>query len=468
MSKTPSAQRVADIHSDPFITGQQSPTPGADVRKNPFINDGKPRPQSGPDTSDDPFRTGTSAPQSGANVHHDPFRTGSASRPLSTPRRQDDSTVTHDPFLTSSAGASRSASPVRAVDLNAQSDPFHTTSVGRDEREVMKTTNRTKGRQIQRDPFLTHESSTAEGAPTTNDPFMMRSPAASRKAVPPLDDPPGKDNLYEDPFLTGRRSPEIPPSEREVRSKDKFAHDDEGIYSVKKDPFLTHGYKSLPKLPEPGEPPRHDPEEKHDLPMQPYQGPTPQPVNQEEYIIPVWYLAENNWQNCYMRMAEIFHKLTAEFTGIRSTEERTVKATKKERLAHQLYIKSGGRMGHKLEPHTRTAVVVDNFQDLHFPGDNRSWFRGGVANELDDLVYPSTWKHLFNLCLNKPYPEINRAARAFTPRSGRVYQGQLEDFYLVQGMQAVGMKPELLANLFVNCEFSRPSLGMFILRFYKH
>ena len=90
--------------------------------------------------------------------------------------------------------------------------------------------------------------------------------------------------------------------------------------------------------------------------------------------------------------------------------------------------------------------------------------RGGHGLEDACSMAPSSWSSpQIHLCHSRTL-----RLGMFNPRPGRVYQGLLEDFYLVQAMQAVSMKPQCIRDIFANMQFSNPALGMFILRLYKH
>ncbi|CAE8646030.1 unnamed protein product, partial [Polarella glacialis] len=187
-----------------------------------------------------------------------------------------------------------------------------------------------------------------------------------------------------------------------------------------------------------------------------------------EPIIPVWYPAENNWNMCIQQMAETFRHINQEFTGQWSEEQILVKETNVEKAGDLLYNQSGGRLGQKYKPSTRTAEVKDVFQDFAFPPSERSWYRGGEAHDLHELKPPAQWIRLQELVMDVPYPTVSPANGGFVPRAGRVYQGALEDFYLVAGLQTLGMKPQLISSIFADMDFSNPSLGVFTLRLHKH
>jgi len=185
-------------------------------------------------------------------------------------------------------------------------------------------------------------------------------------------------------------------------------------------------------------------------------------------IIPNWYPCENNWVHCIEKMNHEYQEVLSEFTGEWYDEERVLAETRMEKAKDYIYRQSEGRFGRQYQERTRTAHVVDIYQDWKFPGDNSSWYRGGESKDFHDLKAPAVWRRLQEFSMDIPYPQHDAVAGAFNPHGGRVYQGALEDFYLVAGMQAVGMKPELLADMFVHMDFSSPKMGVFTLRLYKH
>jgi len=187
-----------------------------------------------------------------------------------------------------------------------------------------------------------------------------------------------------------------------------------------------------------------------------------------EPIIPVWYPAENNWNLCIQQMAENYRQIQLEFSGGWSNEERLVQESRLEKAADLLYDESGGRVGSAYQPKTRTARVKDIYQDTAFPPDSHSWYTKHEVPDYTSLSLPKTWRRLQEFVMDVPYPTASPANGNFIPRAGRVYQGILEDFYLVAGMQTVGMKPWLVSQIFADMAFSNPSLGVFTLRLYKH
>jgi len=204
---------------------------------------------------------------------------------------------------------------------------------------------------------------------------------------------------------------------------------------------------------------------KGQLISQPQEAPTTPP---RDHIIPVWYPAENNWNACIQEMAESFRETKMEFSGNFSQEQRMVEATMSEQLQNKLFRESSGRLGAEYKPHTRTATVKDIFQDTDFPASSASWYRGSKIPDYTTLYPPARWKRLQELVMDTPYPTASPGNGGFIPRAGRVYQGALEDFYLVAGMQTVGMKPWLIGQIFADMQFSSPNIGVFILRLYKH
>jgi len=185
-------------------------------------------------------------------------------------------------------------------------------------------------------------------------------------------------------------------------------------------------------------------------------------------IIPEWYPAENNWEACRDNMAKTKQRIQEEFTGERFEEMRVREPTQYEKMQDVLFQETRGKMGKQYQTQMRRASVVDLYQDWKFPADNSSWYRGGQPNEDSSAEAPSKWRRLLEGFIGKPYHSADAASGNLMPFEGRVYQGALEDFYLVAGMQAVAMKPQLIANVFVNMDHSDPKLGLFIIRLYKH
>eukprot|EP00419_Tripos_fusus_P005094 CAMPEP_0172670370 /NCGR_PEP_ID=MMETSP1074-20121228/10261_1 /TAXON_ID=2916 /ORGANISM="Ceratium fusus, Strain PA161109" /LENGTH=726 /DNA_ID=CAMNT_0013487277 /DNA_START=101 /DNA_END=2281 /DNA_ORIENTATION=- len=185
-------------------------------------------------------------------------------------------------------------------------------------------------------------------------------------------------------------------------------------------------------------------------------------------IIPVWYPADNNWQACRQKMAAAKQSIQEEFSGERFEEMRVREPTQYEKMQDTLFQETGGKLGKQYKTQMRKASVIDLYQDWRFPGENSSWYRGGQPGEESTAEAPAKWRRLLEDVMDVPYHQADGSSGNFVPFQGRLYQGALEDFYLVAGMQAVAMKPQLIANVFVNMDYSDPKLGLFIIRLYKH
>lgn len=183
---------------------------------------------------------------------------------------------------------------------------------------------------------------------------------------------------------------------------------------------------------------------------------------------PEWYEGESNWDDCESRMMFASRTIEEHWSGAITHEDRLIKETKLQKAADDLYKKTNGKLGRKYDPETRTVEVADIFFDDHFPGDNRSWVRGGTLDEVSDLTLPTKWTRLYDLETGPPYPMVSYEAGLMNPRMGRIYQGTLEDKYLVQALFAIGMKDALVRSVFANMDFSDPSKGYFVVRFYKN
>jgi len=291
------------------------------------------------------------------------------------------------------------------------------------------------------DPMLARKTSPLGGRPDAEDqsvrvdPFLTR----IRGSTPPPPtsprqnlDPEDADNLVRDPFLTN--NPFKDPAKENLNLDPFMTHtgdqaDDD--YDLENDPFMTHSQTPVAKVPvPPPEAPRPEP-----------------PPSPEEYVIPYWYQSENNWFQNIEAMEAEYRNISARFTGEWSSEERVTQNSSGE------------------NQELRSVEVVDVFQDEDFPGDDRSWYR---SSEHSEMKAPSHWKRLYEISQSYPYPVPDANAGGLNPRPGRVYQGGLEDFYLVEALQTIGMKPNLVRDVFANMEFSNPQLGLFMIRLYKH
>lgn len=182
-------------------------------------------------------------------------------------------------------------------------------------------------------------------------------------------------------------------------------------------------------------------------------------------IISYWYVGENNWNVCIQQMADTYRHITGDFTGQWSEEQRLVQETRMDKMKDKIHRETGGRLGAEYSPRTRTAKVKDIYQDSKFPPTSKSWFKGNEVPDYSTLQKPAMWRRLQEMVMDAPYPF---SQPGLIPRAGRVLQGALENFYLVAGMQALAMKPWLIAQLFADMKFSNPSLGLYIMRMYKH
>lgn len=174
-------------------------------------------------------------------------------------------------------------------------------------------------------------------------------------------------------------------------------------------------------------------------------------VDKQDYF---WYPAENNWKDCIKKMESALKRVELDFSGQWREEERQVQERKVASLG-------------KKTTKTEVEKVVDLYEDYHFRPDGNAWVQGGKIDEISDIAsMPATWPRLCTSSQAPPFPIPTPYDP--NPRSGRVYQGVLQDFYLVQALHAVGQRSGLIRDVFCNLEFSRPHLGCFVLRFYKH
>eukprot|EP00397_Hematodinium_sp_SG-2012_P013367 GEMP01013570.1.p1 GENE.GEMP01013570.1~~GEMP01013570.1.p1 ORF type:complete len:648 (+),score=155.18 GEMP01013570.1:316-2259(+) len=107
-----------------------------------------------------------------------------------------------------------------------------------------------------------------------------------------------------------------------------------------------------------------------------------------------------------------------------------------------------------------------------FPPEDSSWLCGGAIDEVADLAQmPKTWTRICDWGEVAMQHQVKSREHPH-PHMGRVYQGRLTNFYLIQALQAVGTKPELVDELFVRDHsgkhLSAPLNGIFTLRLYKH
>lgn len=166
---------------------------------------------------------------------------------------------------------------------------------------------------------------------------------------------------------------------------------------------------------------------------------------QPQVDVTIWYPAENNWQPCIEQMSKRYVQIREEFTGQKYHVQQMMR----------------GRFGRQAD-----MEVLDVFADTDFGADADSWFSQNENRVTSRLNNPKIWMRLQEFSM-EVYPFIDPTT-GLQPRAGRVYQGEVEDFYLVAALQAIGMKPQLVANLFANMDYSDTLLGVYTLRFYKH
>mmetsp|Transcript_107925 Transcript_107925/g.168676 ORF Transcript_107925/g.168676 Transcript_107925/m.168676 type:complete len:712 (-) Transcript_107925:23-2158(-) len=181
-----------------------------------------------------------------------------------------------------------------------------------------------------------------------------------------------------------------------------------------------------------------------------------------------WYVSTNNWKECEHDMFVKSNDIHKHFDGSISTQERRIKADALQKAADQLYLESNGKLGRKWTPEVKMVETVNLFEDHWFPGRNDSWYRGFGAETVEDYIQPVKWKRLWDTSPGVPYTRIDSESGMLRPPPQPIYQGALENFYLVQACYAISMKAELIRNIFANMEYSSPECGYYVLRFYKH
>lgn len=168
-----------------------------------------------------------------------------------------------------------------------------------------------------------------------------------------------------------------------------------------------------------------------------------------------WFPAQDNRDDCKRRAKELHHAICRTYQGKYSVEQIQDKKNKQ-----QVKIK-----------------VQDMYEDERFPPDSETaWCTGGQPDELTDLSsMPKHWVRLSHM-VGKSDPPFPEPQHGLEVRPGRVYQGVLENFYLVQALHALGMKPKLVQDVFMaepdenglpHVPWTNP-FGFFIVRFYKH
>jgi len=198
-------------------------------------------------------------------------------------------------------------------------------------------------------------------------------------------------------------------------------------------------------------------------------------------VLEGWYRAENNFLECRQVMMLEFRRQYEDTIEMamdleeRGEDEEEEGHGKKEDVSaliteavDRLFDATGGRMSHSHIEHMNHHRK-DFFTDKQFPKEDVSWFKTGEA-EKSTLPKPYRWKRVADFCMGPPYkpPMMDSNTPPGTEWAGRVYQGCPHNFYLIQALQALSMKPQLIANVFCNLEFCNNRMGLYMLRFYKH
>jgi len=183
-----------------------------------------------------------------------------------------------------------------------------------------------------------------------------------------------------------------------------------------------------------------------------------------------WYDEKNNFFDMIQKCQDERLDVCASYSGKTRMELRDVQPRFDESVASWMYGVSGGKVGEEFQQdaHKKEIEVVDLFEDREFGSpeshNTKSWWMPGDPN-LDEAEQPAKWERLWDQELGTPY---RLGATPQSPMPGKIYQGSIEDFYFVQACCAISMKSKLVQDLFINCDFSVPTNGLHMLRFYKH
>jgi len=185
-----------------------------------------------------------------------------------------------------------------------------------------------------------------------------------------------------------------------------------------------------------------------------------------------WYEGSNNWNDCNVKMAGELGRIRSEFSGQKVDRPYFVQPSSLDKAKDAVWKEAGEPNALKKwewQNPLHSRIVTDYFWDHDFPGDNTSWYRGQGADSIEDYRQPVKWCRLSDLGgLGSPYVPVQNDV-SLSPPPDKIYQGCLEDFYLVQACYALSMKPHLIRAVFADCEFSDFNrLGMYNLRFYKN
>lgn len=184
-----------------------------------------------------------------------------------------------------------------------------------------------------------------------------------------------------------------------------------------------------------------------------------------------WYQKKNNWGDMLDKCAHEKAMVNFTFTGQTRRDHRNVAPQFLDNVASSLFEMTGGSVGQpwNQQDHTKTVQVKDVFQDKAFGSpashNQKSWVALGDPSVTDDHVQPAKWERLDDAVVGRPYPIS--AGGDLAPMATKVYQGSLDNFYFVQACCAISMKSQLVQDLFMNCAYSEPNIGMHMLRFFK-
>lgn len=187
-----------------------------------------------------------------------------------------------------------------------------------------------------------------------------------------------------------------------------------------------------------------------------------------EHHYDFWYEGKNNWEENKLAMASTKARIEEEFSGDQIDRPFFVQPTIVDKAKDAMFREMGSPQTMEnwhFKNEMQSCLVTDCFWDIDFqPDNNLSWYRGHGAETFEEFRQPVSWKRLSELGgVGTPYV-LNESAPP-----AKVYQGDLENFYLCQAIYAVSMKNKLVRDIFAECQFCNyDRLGMYMLRFYKN
>jgi hypothetical protein len=203
-----------------------------------------------------------------------------------------------------------------------------------------------------------------------------------------------------------------------------------------------------------------------------------------------WFEESNNYADMLQQAQDENLDVRASYSGKPRMVWRDIQPQFDEKVASWMYGVSGGRYGLEWSQgeHKAEIEVIDLFEDREFgsPSEHntKSWWMPGDPNESDPP--PAKWERLYDsssVSASIQSTEGNvyqGAVGAAVPYAlpvgggpgarmcGKIYQGAIEDFYIVQACLAISMKSKLVEDLFMKGNYSAPNCGMTMMRFYKH